>query len=606
MMDARYEFRGRVSKEVLCRYLARAVTVSLDSEDIAPTADTSHIESFILNTGAKYICRAATCWSPQLWDYTTRDWQKRLIDRVHERDPYVVFEACVFECISTKIDQIPVPAEVFEAFGMPVEERSFSFEAMCFPDGSYRNMWGENTAVPDITQQETMLFFYHRAAQYIDLGYEGLHMGQVHLIGRNDKGWERWTALLAMIRKYAEEHARRGFVFLNAHTHGIIGADGVLLFDFHMYPSRPMAVGTRAHFPTEDDPQQAEFKSGHSDSIYGKSRGGRTYSGWECRTLPYLVELDNFGCDTENLHVPRPADMRVWGMDEITWYALQPRSYRARFLKYAYNWVMNQAQGDGYFAMPGQRCAYIYDETGKVTARRYYAYDPRNYAAGWGDEAIIKEIWGEEFALKPVCIFDFGNVLVRFDPAYMTGLYIKDPEDARLVRQIMFDRLYWNRLDEGTIVDSEVKRLACKRIPKRLHEVARCVYDHWYEHLPEIEGMRQLLHDLKAAGKRLYLLSNISVDFEYNYHRLPALHSLLSVFDGCVFSGSIGLVKPFGGIYQHLLDKYDLRPEDCVFIDDSILNVGGARMAGIGSICFDGDVAALRAQLLPDGDTSAI
>lgn len=391
--DMRYYFKNEISQEVLCNYLARAVTISLDSNDINPTAKTSHIEKFILNTGAKYICRAATCWNPGSYDYANHKAQKAFIDRVHAEDPDVVFEACIFECIGTGVNDIAIPAHVFEAFGLPVETRNFSFEAMCFPDGSYKNQWGANTSVPDITQMETMLFLYHRATMYIDLGYEGLHMGQIHLIGKNDKGWERWTELLAMIRDYAYSHARRGFVFINAHTHGIVGSDDVLLFDFHMYPSRPMAVGTEKHYPTEDNPQLAEFKAGHSDSIYGKSLGGMTYSGWECDTLPYLVELDNYGCDEPNLHVPRPSDMRCWGMDEITWYALQPDDYREEFLNYAYEWVRDEAEGQGFFAMPGHRVAFIYDESGKVTSYRYYAYDPANYKAGWGDEAFIKEIW---------------------------------------------------------------------------------------------------------------------------------------------------------------------------------------------------------------------
>ena len=394
--DMRYEFKDKISEEVLCNYLARAVTISLDSNDINPTAKTSHIEKFILNTGAKYICRAATCWNPGTYDYANHKAQKAFIDRVHAKDPYVVFEACIFECIGTGVNNIAIPAEVFEAFDLPVENRNFSFEAMCFPDGSYKNQWGANTAVPDITQMETMLFLYHRATMYIDLGYEGLHMGQIHLIGKNDTGWEQWTTLLSMIRDYAYVNARRGFVFINAHTHGIVGSDDVLLFDFHMYPSRPMADGSRAHYPTEDNPQYAKFQAGHSDSIYGKSLGGMTYSGWECDTLPYLVELDNYGCDEANLHVPRPNDMRTWGMDEITWYALQPAWYREEFLNYAYEWVRDEAEGQGFFAMPGHRVAYIYDEAGNITSYRYYAYDPANYKAGWGDEAVIKEIW--EFA----------------------------------------------------------------------------------------------------------------------------------------------------------------------------------------------------------------
>jgi hypothetical protein len=393
-VDMTYYFEETITKEVLCNYLARAVTISLEGSFVPNASNSAHVRQFILNTGAKYICRAATCWSPSLSDYATHSGQKAFLASVHRKDPDVVFEACVFECISTAVGDIPIPAWVFEAFDMSVEQRNFSFDAMCFPDGSFKNQWGENTSVPDITRQETMLFLYYRACTYIDLGYEALHMGQIHLIGRDDKGWERWTELLRMIREYAYDNARRGFVFINAHTHGIVGADGVLLFDFHMYPSRPMADGSQAaHFPTEDDPQRATFKEGHSDSIYGKSLGGMTYSGWECESLPYLVELDNYGDDAASLHVPKPNDMRTWGMDEITWYANQPAWYRAEFLEYAYDWVMNAAKGDGFFAMPGQRIARLYDQDNNVTQWQYYAYDPANHKDGCGDEAVIKEIW---------------------------------------------------------------------------------------------------------------------------------------------------------------------------------------------------------------------
>lgn len=389
-----FAFDGNVSHEVLCNYLSRAVTISLEGNFTPTMTNSFHIRDFILNTGAKYICRFATCWNPTIADYDTHAGQKAFIKSLHQRDPDVVFEACVFECISTAVNDIPIPAWVFEAFDMAPESRNFSFSAMCFPDGSFKGQWGEGTSVPDITRQETMLFMYYRACRYIQLGYEALHMGQIHLIGRDDKDWENWTTLLAMIREYAYDNARRGFVFINAHTHGITGTDGVLLFDFHMYPSRPMADGTQdPHFPTEDDPQRATFQPGHSDSIYGKSKGGMTYSGWECESLPYLVELDNYGDDNASLHVPKPSDMRTWGMDEITWYANQPDWYRAEFLEYAYDWVMNEAEGDGFFAMPGQRVARIYDEDNNVLQWQYYAYSSQNHKDGTNDEEVIKEIW---------------------------------------------------------------------------------------------------------------------------------------------------------------------------------------------------------------------
>ena len=90
-------------------------------------------------------------------------------------------------------------------------------------------------------------------------------------------------------------------------------------------------------------------------------------------------------------------------------------------------------------------------------------------------------------------IFDFGQVMIRFDPAYMVGRYVQDGEDAALLRNVIFDRLYWDPLDAGTITDEKVVAAIGTRIPARLHEVAEKIYYHWIYNIPEIEGMRALV-----------------------------------------------------------------------------------------------------------------
>ena len=386
-----FAFDSSVSQEVLCNYLSRATTISQEAYE-AKNGD--QVVDFIIDTGAKYICRAATCWNPHIEDYDTYPQLKDLIDKVHAIDPDVVFEACIFECVSGSVNRIPIPAYVFEDFGLPAEERNFSFDAMCFETGSFKDQWGAGTSVPDITKLETQLFFYYRACEYIKLGYEGLHMGQVHLIGSEDAGWENWTYLLTKIRDFAQINARRHFVFINAHTHGIYDNDGYLMFDFHMYPSRPANEGTEAQIPTEDNPQRAYYDKYYNDSIYGKSKGGYTRSGWQCESLPYLVEIDNWGVDIENLFVPNFPDTECWGMDEISWFANQPDWYRHYFLQYAYDYANNTAAGDCFFAMPGQRTASIFDADKNKIGDTYRAYKSENHPNGFDDQQIIKQIWG--------------------------------------------------------------------------------------------------------------------------------------------------------------------------------------------------------------------
>lgn len=194
-------------------------------------------------------------------------------------------------------------------------------------------------------------------------------------------------------------------------------------------------------------------------------------------------------------------------------------------------------------------------------------------------------------------IFDYGQVIISFDPYYMTNVYIKDEEVCKKLSEIIFDRLYWDGLDDGSITDDEVKLEIKKRVPQEYIESALKVYDNWYHNNPLIPGIKELIETLKAEGVRLYLLSNISIGFAENYMNIKGVNEVLSLFDGLVFSGPLGTVKPNRDIFEHLLNKYSLRPEDCVFIDDSEKNLKGAALIGINTIHFTGDVKKLEEEL---------
>ena len=56
--------------------------------------------------------------------------------------------------------------------------------------------------------------------------------------------------------------------------------------------------------------------------------------------------------------------------------------------------------------------------------------------------------------------------------------------------------------------------------------------------------------------------------------------------DGKVISAMVGMIKPDAGIYQCLFDKYNLNPEECVFIDDRLENIEGGRKLGMEGIVF--------------------
>lgn len=190
-------------------------------------------------------------------------------------------------------------------------------------------------------------------------------------------------------------------------------------------------------------------------------------------------------------------------------------------------------------------------------------------------------------------IFDFGNVLVRFEPSYMVGKYVDDENDRRLLEEVVFDRRYWDRLDAGTISDEEVVAACRERVPTRLHPAVERIYYNWIYNIPEIEGMRELVKELRSRGVRLFLLSNISTYFANHSHEIP----ILKYFDKCIFSAEAGFCKPSREIFEHLCKECDVSPKSAVFIDDSEKNVRGAENFGIKSYLFDGDAAKLKKHL---------
>ena len=191
-------------------------------------------------------------------------------------------------------------------------------------------------------------------------------------------------------------------------------------------------------------------------------------------------------------------------------------------------------------------------------------------------------------------IFDFGQVLVHFEPRYMTEQYIENEDDVILAEKVIFDRFYWDRLDDGTISDDEVVSLVKTRLPKRLHLQAEKVYRNWIYNLPEVSGMRELIDELKDKyGVSLFLLSNISTYFSEHSGEIP----ILDKFDGLVFSAVCGFSKPNRDIFAHICEKFDLKSEETLFVDDSEKNIAGASEFGIKSFLFKKDVDKLRVWL---------
>lgn len=193
-------------------------------------------------------------------------------------------------------------------------------------------------------------------------------------------------------------------------------------------------------------------------------------------------------------------------------------------------------------------------------------------------------------------IFDCGKVLVRYDPAELTAA-CTPKEHCDAVCAVAFDRLYWDRLDDGSITEEEIKKAIRPRLTAEQYPFACAALDGWVQNLPPVAGMLELIQRLKAQGGKIYLLSNISKGFAEDWAKNPYLKELFALFDGLVCSGPIGLTKPHREIYEYLLNTYHLKAEECIFIDDAPINIAGAERCGIRGYLFDGDAQKLEAYL---------
>ncbi len=197
--------------------------------------------------------------------------------------------------------------------------------------------------------------------------------------------------------------------------------------------------------------------------------------------------------------------------------------------------------------------------------------------------------------MKKYLIFDLGEVMVRFSPIDMCRKFIQDENEAKLVCDVLFDRLYWDRLDAGTIDNSELLAEVKKRLPERLFRVAEKIYDSWFLSLPEIPGMRELALELKEKySLSLALLSNVGKAVSEHESEI----SILNIFDKKFYSAVIGYTKPSREIYDYVCTFCGISPSEAIFVDDNEKNVRAAESFGIKSIRFTGDVGKLKSTLI--------
>lgn len=178
-------------------------------------------------------------------------------------------------------------------------------------------------------------------------------------------------------------------------------------------------------------------------------------------------------------------------------------------------------------------------------------------------------------------IFDLGNVILKGKPFIILENLNLDDELYNDIKEKFFND--WSKLDLGLIslddyfYQCNFKSIISNEIKERLIN--------YYKYRPFNEDVLNVLHDLKRKGYNIYLLSNNNKETA-NYLRKLDFYQDIS---GDVYSCDYNVIKPNIEIYNILLNKFNLIPQECLFIDDDQDNIETATKLGIKSIKYNSD-----------------
>ena len=179
-------------------------------------------------------------------------------------------------------------------------------------------------------------------------------------------------------------------------------------------------------------------------------------------------------------------------------------------------------------------------------------------------------------------VFDLGNVLVDFDTYSYLASFGLDDEKIRILSRMIYEKDWalYDRGDYKTIHD--LRSSIVKTYPDYEKELSMILVPEWVNmHTLKNETAEYLL-ELKSRGFGIYILSNLPTEA---YDRVIGFDFMKKI-DGGVFSYQEGTIKPEERIYRILLERYDLVPGECVFLDDMERNIETARKIGMNGIVF--------------------
>lgn len=188
-------------------------------------------------------------------------------------------------------------------------------------------------------------------------------------------------------------------------------------------------------------------------------------------------------------------------------------------------------------------------------------------------------------------IFDVGNVLVEFRWEEAVRDHGLTGERLERLRKATLGSDMWNELDRSALSDDEILAGFIKNDPEMEEEIRR-MWQYNGEMIRCYDYSHSWIQGFKEKGYGCYILSNYS---RYTYQQTREELSFEKLMDGSLFSFQVQQIKPEREIFRSLMTRFDLKPEECVFLDDNRDNIEAARALGIHGILFENQAQAIKA-----------
>ena len=197
-------------------------------------------------------------------------------------------------------------------------------------------------------------------------------------------------------------------------------------------------------------------------------------------------------------------------------------------------------------------------------------------------------------------IFDIGGVIVKFKKeTYLDPLGLDEATKNYLIDEILFTD-DWFQLSIGKMTDEQFLSNVQKNHTDYF-ELTKSVFeiDTLKKLLPVYSQTIELIKKIKEKGYHLFIISDIEEsNIRYIESEIPNLHEL---FEDVIYSCRVGLVKKHGEVFDLAINRFNVVPEESIFIDDTQINLDQASKRGINTFRFtdpDIHVAELESMLL--------